>query len=165
MAPYRLTRPKLRTRVAQLRGFRWALIRRTPDVLIDYLLEVLLAIAAAIVSAAFFTGYSASNSLLRLLPDTVAFGYATALGLAAVTMTYGLARKQYGTWVAIGLNLMSVASVVYSVALYVELGPRAALTAIMMSVVLAGLGLWRSFLLRSTFAVEREELAARLRKR
>lgn len=151
MAPHRLSpRHRLRDLTATEKGWRWWIIRHTPTILIDYVLEVLLTLAAVITAAAFFTGYSAQSAVVRLLPDWLGWLYAILLTASAGMVTWGLAVKQYGTLVAYGMRSLALASGVYALAAGHFVGAPA-VAPIVMSSVLGVLALWRGFLLHSTF--------------
>lgn len=131
-------------------GWRWWLLRHTPTILIDYLLEVLLTAAALITSTAYFTGLTAETAVIRLLPDWLANLYAGTLLVAAATVILGLVTKRYATTAAYGLRLLAIGCAVYAFSAAYYLG-LPVLTPIVLSSVLAILAFWRAFLLRSTY--------------
>lgn len=162
--PYRLLKPKLKTRAYGMTGMRWTLIRHTPDVLIDYLLEVAVACTALLISAAYFSGFSSRNALIQLLPPPLAVSYAGTLGASGLAVGVGLLRKRYGTIVATGLDLSAISWVVYSVGLMVNLGARAALSSILLGLTVAAVCAWRGFLLHATFTLEAQTLARAMKR-
>ena len=159
VAPYRLLKPKLKTRAFDMVGIRWSLIRHTPDVLVDYLLEVGIGCTGFLISVAYFTGFSASNALIRLLPPLLAVGYASALVGSSLAIGFGLVRKRYGTIVATGLDLAGVAWTVFAVGLVMNLGARSALSSILLGTTVAMLCFWRGFLLHATYVLEARAVA------
>lgn len=149
MAPHRLTR-RHNIKDADSPGWRWWIIRHTPTVLIDYLFECLLAAAAAITAAVYFTGYSSESSVIRVLPDWLAALYGCTMAIAAATTILGLATKKYGTTLAYGLRALAVGCIVYAASALSFAGARA-IAPVTMSTVLGIFAAWRGFILYSTF--------------
>lgn len=157
MAPHRLTRNG-RLKDTELPGWRWAVIRHTPTILIDYLFECLLATAAIISSTAYFAGIASETSVIRLLPTWLAVFYGASLALGAATVILGLGTRKYGTTLAYGLRVLAIGCIVYAISAAAYAGTRA-IAPITMSTVLGVLAGWRAFLLYSTFL----KLSAELR--
>ena len=157
MAPHRLTR-RGTLKDTDLPGWRWWVIRHTPTILIDYLFECLLAAAAIIIAAAYFSGLSAESSVIRVLPNWLAKLYGGTMSVAAVTVILGLATRKYGTTLAYGLRVLAIGCIVYAISAWEYAGVRA-IAPIAMSFVLGALAAWRGFLLYSTYL----KLSAELR--
>ena len=160
MAPHRLTRGlKLRElareALAQVDDhgsipLRFRLIALTPTVCIEYVVELLLMFAAAIVGVTVLTGYNTST-VSEALPPAVQYAYGIGLLLGAGTVAWGLATKRYGTVVPIGLRLLCVILAAYVVAVLGVVGFENGVSTVILSALFSGLAGWRSFLLRSLF--------------
>lgn len=149
----------LRTQAAIHSGWRWRIVASAPTVLVDYLLEILMAALGLIYGIAQLTGFSTSI-LTTTLPHYVVWLDAVALLLAAFTIILGLARARYGTVLPLGLRLLAVTCIAYAGALLGFFGLRGALFTIGFLVTTATLCLWRSFLLRTTFLLLADEANA-----
>lgn len=130
--------------------WRQTLISLAPTVLIDHLLEVLLAMLAGLYGIASLTGFSTS-ALTVLLPPIVVTLNACALVLASVTMVFGLARSRFGTILPLGLRLLAVTCVAYALALIGLLGLRSCLFTVMFLMGTATMAAWKNLLLRETY--------------
>lgn len=151
MAPRRLRRWSLRDRAQEKQGWRWALIRKTPTVAIDYLLEILLATICLLTASAYFAGLTQKTSVIRLVPDWLAALWGVVLALGSFGVFLGLAMQRYGTVVAYGMRLLGLACMVYAASAWWYVGLFNAMAPILMSTVFGVLALWRGFILYSTY--------------
>jgi hypothetical protein len=106
------------------RGIRWWLIRRTPELLLDYPLESLLVAV----------GWLAA--------------WLTVLVVGAGTGTWALATGAWGTWLASSMTTMAVAYAVYAVAVAGAVGDW---QGFLLALLCAALAFWRGVLLAATF--------------
>jgi hypothetical protein len=142
-------------------GWRWRIIRHTPTVLIDYLLEVLVAISFLLTAGAYWGGLTQSTSIIRLVPDWLAALWGTVIALGSLAVLVGLIIKKYGTVVATGMTMLGTASLVYAVSAVWYVGLFEVLASILMSIVFGLLALWRGFLLYSTYLYIKESKSGR----
>ena len=153
MAPHRLryiTPLKAQAAEHTPPTFRFRVIAATPDLFIDFMLELLLAFIALVTAAGLLSGFSKST-VSSALPELVREGYAVLLIVGAVTILAGLRWRKYGSVLAHGLRLISAACFVYMVACLGYIGPADALVPIVRAGGFCILAAWRAFLLRSTY--------------
>lgn len=154
MAPHRIQKPLGGLRVRALTGVGWraAILRRTPTVLIDYLVEILFAFVAIISGVGQLTGFS-TNSVSRSLPEGLAQTYGVVLVVGGATVGFALIARKFGTILPSGMRLLASAVTVYAGVLIGYVGWRDALQPIVMSLVVGVILGWRAFLLRSAFVL------------
>lgn len=129
---------------------RFRVIRHTPTVLIDYLLEGLIALVSVLAGFFAVTDIFEPTSLAKTLPGWLLIGYGGLLLLGGMTVICALIAKRYGTVLPMGLRLLAGTFGVYAVAVLLTVGTVgfvAAITSLLVAV-FAG---WRAFLLRSTY--------------
>lgn len=149
--PNRLRRPStLRAKARLMPGWRWRLIARTPTVLIDYLLEVLIAAISLIAGGAMMSGFSNSVTI-RQLPEPLVIAFGALYWVAAATMAAGLLLGRHGTLLPQGLRLFAALATAYLFAIIGYAGWRSGIITALYSTALTLLALWRAFLLRSTY--------------
>lgn len=156
MAPHRLTRPSLKDRTDGRQGWRWAIIRHTPTVFIEYLLEVALAVTSALVLIGYASGFVSNTAAIQLIPPWVRHLYLITLGVGCLTVLWGFIREAWGTWLATGVRMLALAYFIYAAAVAGELGFARAWQPILTSILIGLIAIWRAFLLRSTFELEYE---------
>lgn len=160
MAPQRLVRRTSLRGMAKLHEYtsddsifdrmRFGLIARTPTVLLDYLLECLLAVVAVFIGFANVTGIFEPTSLVKYLPAWLLIVYGALLLLGGATIIFGLLIRRFGTVLPMGLRLVGGTFGVYAIAVVIAAGDFGTTSAVT-SLLVAGFALWRAFLLRSTY--------------
>jgi hypothetical protein len=128
------------------RGIRWWLIRRTPELLLDYPLESLLVAVGWLAVAGYAVG--ADSPVLALSPPWLVAAWLTVLVVGAGTGTWALATGAWGTWLASSMTTMAVAYAVYAVAVAGAVGDW---QGFLLALLCAALAFWRGMLLAATF--------------
>lgn len=162
MAPHRLIlRESLRTKaerhidVGLGDRIRFGIIRHTPNILIDHLVEVAVAIISFVVGLVAVTGAFEPSKLAAMLPLWVYKLYGCLLILGALTVFMALLNKRFGTILPMGLQLISATCFVYVIATFFSTGLEPGLTAISNSLLVALFSQWKAFILRATYILEK----------
>ena len=100
---------------------RW-LLRHAPEQLIEYPLEALLGPWGVLSGLPVALGLSRPGTLEALLPSWIVIAWGIALFVGGLTVTIGLARRDYGSVVARGAQLCAGACVCYGIAISATIG-------------------------------------------
>ena len=139
-------------------GLRWWIIRHTPTVMIDNLLEILMAAATLAAGVVYLVG--GTSTAIDRLPWWLVKAYAASLVMSALITWAGLLWRQYGTVLAYGLRAMGLTLGIYVLCLVGYVGFLDAPLPMILGVVFGALCLWRAFVLRCRYLVARDEVKA-----